>query len=254
MSRLDPFYEVRGEMLERLERDLVGPGDVEETIRDFPLEKYICGILYPRSEDRIDPAQDHDVAEGEDEATYGDPPVALANEKYPSSAGMTFAVQLARAKEITVTASAAMYIHEESEAGKQWKRRALAIEPLPLRVDQPTSDRRIALADGLELFARIRPADDGGAAAVTLALVNTRTAKPGQRDADAFFQPALLVEAADARLHSSSETSAGRCRSTMRISAPTACSTVMHGRLPRATVARSTGPPRPARNTPVVSR
>jgi hypothetical protein len=197
MSGLDPFYEFRNEMLERLERDLVGPADVKETIRDFPLEKYICGILHPRSEDRIDPAQDHDVAEGEDEATYGDPPVALANEKYPSSAGMTFAVELARAKEITVNASAAMYISEETDAGKQWRRHELAIEPLPLRVDQPTSDRRIALADGLELFARIRSADDAGAAAVTLALVNTRTAKPGQRDADAFFQPRLIVEAAD---------------------------------------------------------
>ncbi len=55
MSRLDPYYAFRAEMLERLARDLVGPGDVEETISDFPLEQYICGILYPRSEDRYRP-------------------------------------------------------------------------------------------------------------------------------------------------------------------------------------------------------
>jgi hypothetical protein len=199
MSALDAYYELRAKMLERLERDLVGPADIEETISDFPLEKYISGILYPRSADPIDPAQDHDVAEGDDEATYADPPVALANEKYPSSAGMTFAVELARAEEITVTVSAARYSPEETEAGKQWMRIALPIEPVSLRVDQPTADRRIALSEGLELFARIRSADEDGAAAVTLALVNTRTAKPGQRDADAFFQPTLVAEAADGK-------------------------------------------------------
>jgi hypothetical protein len=197
MNELDPFYAFRDEVVGRLTRDLVGPAEVDETIDDFPLEKYICGILYPRSEDPIDPAQDHDLAEGEDEATYADPPVALANEKYPSSAGMTFAVDLARAKDITITASAAMYMPEETEAGKRWRRRPLRIAPVTLRVDEPTADRRISLAEGLELFARIRSADNGGAAAITVALVNTRAAKPGQRDADAFFQPALIVEATD---------------------------------------------------------
>jgi hypothetical protein len=197
VSRLDPYYEFRAEMLERLSRDLVGPGDPDETISDFPLEQYICGILYPRSEDRFDPAQDHDVVEGEDEATYADPPVALANEKYPCSAGMTFAVDLSKAKEITVTASAALYVPEETEEGTRWKRCPLTIEPVSLRVDEPTPDRRLSLAEGLELFARIRPADEAGAVAVTLALVNTRTAKPGKRDGDAFFQPSLVAEAVD---------------------------------------------------------
>ena len=197
MNRFDPYYEFRAEMLKRLARDLVGPGDVDETISDFPLEQYICGILYPRSEDRFDPAQDHDVAEGEDEATHVDPPVALANEKYPSSAGMTFAVDLSKATEITVTAMAALYVPEESEEGKRWTRRPLTIEPVLLRVGEPTPDHRISLAEGLELFARIRPADEAGAVAVTLALVNTRTAKPGKRDGDAFFQPTLVAEAAD---------------------------------------------------------
>ena len=58
----------------RLERDLVGPGEPDETIEDLPMEKYICGILYPRSEDPFDPAQDDDAATSEDEATFADPP------------------------------------------------------------------------------------------------------------------------------------------------------------------------------------
>jgi len=197
MSALGPFYEFRGAMLERLERDLVGPGTADEKIDDYPLEKYICGILYPRSADLIDPSQDQDLAEDEDESTYPDPPVALANEKYPSSAGLTFAVDLSRTKEIVVVASAARYVPDEVDAEKQWSRHAIALEPVTLQVDVPSADRRIMLAEGLELFARIRPRDAARAVAITLALVNTRTAKPGKRDADAFFQPKLTVRADD---------------------------------------------------------
>jgi hypothetical protein len=195
MTDLDPYYAFRDEVLGRLERDLVGPGEPAETIDDFPLEKYICGILYPRSEDLFDPGQDDDSGDDEDDATYADPPVALANEKNPSSAGMTFAVDLAFATEIVVTATAALYVAVEAESGKTWRRRPLQISPVTVPVHQPISDRRFALGDGLELFARVRAADADGAAAVTLALVNTRTAKPGQRDADTFFQPGLAVEA-----------------------------------------------------------
>jgi hypothetical protein len=195
MNTLDPYYEFRRKMLRRLEQDLVGPAEPAETINDFPLEKYICGILYPRTEDRIDPTQDDRTADDEGEATYADPPVALANEKYPSSAGMTFAIDLTRATEIIVTAKAAIYVPEEGEANATWTRHPLTIEPLTLKVDQPISDQRVVLGDGLELFARIRQADASGAAAVTLALVNTRTATPGRRDGDAVFQPSLTVEA-----------------------------------------------------------
>src|SRR4051812_13944005 len=197
MSVLDPFYEFREQMVDRLVRDLVGPGAIDETIDDLPMEKYICGILYPRSEDPIDPAQDDDAAESDDESTFADPPVALANEKYPSSTGMTFAVDLARAQEVVVRTSAAMYAPEEDEKSRRWVRRALAIEPVTLRVDEPVSDKRVPLDDGLELFVRVRQAESSGAVAVTVALVNTRLAKPGLRDGDAFYQPSIVVQASD---------------------------------------------------------
>ena len=85
-------------MLERLERDLVGPGDARRRSATFRWRSTSAGSSTRVRRIRSIPAQDDDVAEGEDEATYADPPVALANEKYPSSAGMTFAVDLARAK------------------------------------------------------------------------------------------------------------------------------------------------------------
>jgi hypothetical protein len=197
MSVLDPFYEFREQMVERLNRDLIGPGSIDETIDDLPMEKYICGILYPRSEDPIDPAQDDDAGESDDESTFADPPVALANEKYPSSAGMTFAVDLARTREVVVTASAAMYAPEEDEKSKRWVRRVLMIDAVTIRVDEPVGDKRVPLDDGLELFVRVRTAEVSGAVAVTVALANTRLAKPGLRDGDAFFQTSIVVEAPD---------------------------------------------------------
>src|SRR5262245_13888964 len=120
MTELATFYEFRDDIIRRLAQDLVGPGEVDETITDFPPEKYICGILYPRSEDPIDPSQDDNVAEGDDEATFADPPVAMANEKYPSSVGLTFAVDLTATSEVAVLASAANYRLDEDERGKRW--------------------------------------------------------------------------------------------------------------------------------------
>jgi hypothetical protein len=196
---LEPFYAFRGEVLERLERDLVGPIEQNESFGDFPLERYLCGILYPRSDDPIDPSQDNDEAEGEDETTFADPPVALSSEKYPASAGLTFAVDSTLTSEVRVIASAALYASAETEAGMIWTRQPLEIEPISLRVDAPARDRRVELGDGLQLFARVRAADAAGSVAVTLVLVNSRRATPGKRDSDAFFQPSLIIESPDGR-------------------------------------------------------
>ena len=68
-----------------------------ELLDDFPLERYIAGILYPCTDDPIDPAQDDDPHEGEDKDSLPDPPVAMASARYPSSMGLTFAVDIERA-------------------------------------------------------------------------------------------------------------------------------------------------------------
>jgi hypothetical protein len=201
MTQLDDCYSFRDEVVDRLERDLFGPESVEETLLDFPLERYIVGVLYPRTADEIDPAQDDEAeGEGEDETTFADPPVALANARNPSSAGMTFAVDLTRARSITVTASAAMYTPVETPEGKRWRRKPILPEPLTVPVDQPIPEQRTALGEGLELYVRVRTERGTGndVASVTLALVNTRAGKPGARDGDAFFQPALLVSGDEA--------------------------------------------------------
>jgi hypothetical protein len=193
---LEDCYAFRAEMVARLEKDLLGPEKADELLDDFPLERYVVGILYPSTDDPVDPAQDDEPREGEDKDSFPDPPVAMASARYPSSAGLTFAVDINRSTTVEVRAEAAMYVPEEGNETKKWRRKALAIEPVTIHVDHPMSEQRTALGEGLELYARVRKADKNSAAAVTLALINTRQGKVGQRDADAFFQPSVTVSAA----------------------------------------------------------
>jgi hypothetical protein len=199
VTTLDECYAVRAEMVARLERDLLGPETANELLEDFPLERYIVGILYPRTDDPIDPSQDDEPREGEDKDSFPDPPVAMASARYPSSAGLTCAVDLERATTIQVTVEAALYRPEESADTKKWRREPLVIEPVPIRIDQPINEKRIPLGEGLELYARVRKVDKNNAVAVTLALINTRLGKSGQRDSDAFFQPSITVSTTDGR-------------------------------------------------------
>ena len=190
MTILDECYAFRGAMVARLERDLIGPDTVDELLDDLPLERYIVGILYPRTDEPIDPAQDDQQPDGEDSDSVPDPPVAMASARYPSSAGLTFAVDLRRTKSIDVAVQAALYAPEERGESEAWRRKPLAIEPVTVTVDRAV-DHRKALGEGLELYVRVRAADKDGAVAVTLALINTRAATPGKKDADAFFQPSI---------------------------------------------------------------
>jgi hypothetical protein len=197
LTSLDDCYAFRIEIVERLERDLLGPDDPAEILDDPPLERYGVGVLYPVPPDeseKFDASQDDETHEQGDRDTTPDPPVAMASSHYPSTMGITFAVDTHATTSIRVAVGAARYSAEEEDEAQRWRRRALDIEPVSLDVSIPSDGKqRIELADGLELYARIRPADDQGASAVTVALINTRIGKPGHRDADAFFQPSLSV-------------------------------------------------------------
>ena len=195
MSSLDPFYEFREQMVARLERDLLGPREDEEELTDLPLDHYIVGVLYPRIGDTIDPAEDDELGEDEDEPTVADPPVALANTRYPSSAGLTFAVDSAACDQVLLDVGAARYMPIDDAQGRKWRRASLAVKDLEVEISRPIAGQWRQLEEGLALFVKVRPVDDEGAVSVTLTLVNKREGSAGQRDADAFFQPSISVRA-----------------------------------------------------------
>src|SRR5687767_2723427 len=88
--------EIRGTIVRRLQRDLMGPDAADEIIADRPSDRYLTGILFPRQL-RIGAEEDDELASGEDESgeTSEAEAVPLANCIKPASMGLSFAVDSA---------------------------------------------------------------------------------------------------------------------------------------------------------------
>jgi len=205
-------YGFRAQLVEALATDLIGPSAEDEIISDPPITRYIAGVLYPQSRTPVDPSQDTDLSDDNDDTGVPDPPVALANVRYPSSMGMTFAVDLHAAAALAVTVETARYrlitsggaVPGDRHFGRrgapgpseEWQREPIRPEPVSIDVSLPTNKRREQVADGLELFWRVRSPDANSVVAVTLVLLNARTSSAAElRDADAFFQARMSVTA-----------------------------------------------------------
>lgn len=238
-NQLAPFYDFRGELVNDVIRDLRGPSADSEVISDRPLDAYIVGILYPRFDDQartsgseqrsddsggaISEDRDTDIATedgkdlpDEDEDGLADPPVAMANVRYPSSMGMTFAVDSKAVKKINVAISCGKYeevpqpTDGETEKPRKrkrlgdlgpkskWKRIKVEIKPFPIDVGSPEQGRQEPVADGLALFYRVRQPDAEGTVPVTIVLINIHKTGFGDlRDPKAFFQVEMEVTAAE---------------------------------------------------------
>lgn len=188
---MDEMYAARDELVAGLERDLVGPRSHDEVLTDAPISTYVAGILFPRNAGNVGPENEVDEADDANETTHADPPVSLANARYPSSMGLTFAVDENEATSFRLTVKTARYEPLE-EGEKGWRR-------LPLEFDLDVSiepgEQRRELEPGLDLYLRIREPDTDGVAAVTAVLINTREAKPGRRDAASYFQVQMSATA-----------------------------------------------------------
>lgn len=155
------FYEFRRLLSDALIRDLVGPKDPDEveTIYDPPLTKYISGTLYPQTDAVMDTSLDIDVADddGGDEGAAPDPPVAMAHLRFPSSMGLTFAVDTNSTQSIVVEVTAARYdkvVDDDSALNlkrprrgglgptEPWRRIPLVISPEEIKVNLPVANGR----------------------------------------------------------------------------------------------------------------
>ena len=205
---LDTKYAFRKEMVARLVRDLYGPGEENEIIDERPLERYVTGVLWPAPDSQF--VESTDAAEVPDEpesvaAAAGDAapdsPVANARLAFPSSMGLTVAVDLSRANELTVTPAGARYEPHEidnsnSTAAKpstEWHR--IPLDVAPIRVSLSPGSSEIEVLGALKLYYIVREPQDG-ISSVTLVLRN-RTPKPPSgtdRDVACWFQTSLTVE------------------------------------------------------------
>lgn len=214
MFELTEHYRFRRELVEQLQRDLLGPvGGPEEQLNDLPCNAYISGVLFPLrpEEERVREVCENDVdlsSSGLAVDEVSDSGVATANVQLPSSMGMTFAVDPTVSPVVTVDVNAAVYepvdtmgnpvVAARAERGTTveettfWRRRPLALAPVSVDVTAPARSP-VLLTNGLELRLRVRRPVQG-MVAVTVTLVNShRIDRFDLRDAYCFFQPALRV-------------------------------------------------------------
>ncbi|MFC4470907.1 helicase-related protein [Streptomyces xiangluensis] len=210
--KFEQHYAFRNELVDQLTQDLVGPGDPASTeeIHDQPITKYAAGILFPQDSASVGESSAVDENVEGRRPTFDaapDPAVAMANVRYPSSMGMTFSVDTTISPTVHLTATVARYVSESTTDGhprratgggkELWRRVPVSIQPQTIDVTQPRSEQRLPLADGLELFLRVRPRDARDIASVTVILINTNTSRGGSRDTASFFQPSLTVVGPD---------------------------------------------------------
>lgn len=186
-------YRARDELVDILRRDLVGPRSEEERLTDAPFSTYVTAVLYPVTAADIEPENEHDEHDDAGEVTYADPPVSLSNARYPSSMGLTFAVDTTAATSVDVRVTAARYEFVAGGDEDVWVRKPLRFD-LELPVEKPEPGKELELEPGLHLYYRVRDADSDGAAAVTAVLINRREAPRFEKDAHSYFQTALYVD------------------------------------------------------------
>lgn len=229
-------YRVRDEeLLAGLRREILGPpadastDDREEVLtQDAPIDRYLTGVLYPRS---TDAAAEQRIREDEAEHEGLDiPPVqtrgqveesgtaqelGAAGSRRPSSMGLTFALSPLMADSVIVSAQAAVYrptdadgnpvpakrseARTTSDQQEHWRRVELALPDSLVDVTLPNPNLRFTLTDGVTLRVNVRRPDPVlGTITVTVTLVNTH--KVGERelqDAFSLFQCRLAVRAAN---------------------------------------------------------
>ncbi|MFG2134160.1 helicase-related protein [Streptomyces sp. NPDC048751] len=224
-SRHAAHYAARQSLVDQLRRDLLGPGAEDEILtQDPPITTYPIGVLFPRPAD--DDAMEEQVAslretDGLDEApvlAHSDAEdigyelgVSLANDRRPSSMGLTFAVDPSVSSTVVVRAEAAMYdpidiegrvvsakraqARSTEDQSEHWRRRRLPLRPVTINVTMPGMQEFEPLAEDVLLRVLVRKPTASGTVTITVTLVNDkRVSERELQDAFSLFQPRLTVE------------------------------------------------------------
>lgn len=188
MANLAEQYGFRDDIVDELIKDLVGPAEgPDEVVSDLPLDRYIAGVLWP-ADDLLQEAAEPDSGESEENDSV-DSPISQALMRYPTSMGITFSVDLTRAKSIHIAIEAAKYIPSgtagSGESSDQrssrrnqkvkpdsWVRHQQVVEPVEWDVATPGA-KKVDVVPGLQLYVYTRVPKDGRVA-VSVALRNTQ--------------------------------------------------------------------------------
>ncbi|WP_350274836.1 helicase-related protein [Kribbella sp. HUAS MG21] len=218
MTDLAPWYDARDRMVEAVVTDLYG-GVGDETLSEEPLERFVVGILHPRST-----SGSRDIVEAanetpEEEGSTGpdsefDPGVSFAHMRYPSTIGLTFGLTEAT-QQLEVVIEADRYEPDDqsvalesssdrvvsrahSKRVNRWRR--VHVGPVSKTIVVRPGQSELKIADGLALRVVVRP-PRGRVANVTLVLVNIfERPEKGRADGLCWFRPQIRVHAVDGEL------------------------------------------------------
>ncbi|WP_309222094.1 helicase-related protein [Aeromicrobium sp. S22] len=191
---LDPWYDLRGRLVDALVADLVGGPD-DDVLDEAPLDRFVMGILHPQAAGSMEAEPDvPDAADGNGTDNTYDPAVALSRRQYPSSMGLTVAVDTAATPEMSIDVSAVLY-GEDDESGS-WKRTVDAAHSVTVSTTEAGRTKH-DVVEGLELQVFVRRAVRGSVP-ITVALINTLPPPAtGKRDGSCWFQPRIELSAED---------------------------------------------------------
>ena len=185
---------MRNTLLERLNRDLIGPHTEEEVLTARPSDVYLTGILWPR-ESRMGAEEDERFGlSGADKSEMDgggeEEEVSLAGLSRPCSAGVSFAARALRGgAEVDVCVRFATYepvpvTESETESGPQngqptergrrrtqWRRNAynIPVESVALQGGRPLTDLEpLGAPPGVKLHLRAAAWSGGTLATITL--------------------------------------------------------------------------------------
>ena len=197
MTDLGKAYETRELVRQRLREDLLG-GSLDDVLAEPPLSRFVTGILFPEvvGGQTVVPRSVEDEVENDMETEGGsemadavsDPGVAMSHVRFPRSMGLTFAVDDEGSAAILVRVEASRYVEVE---GDRWERERVPAWEAKVTLSPRLLERR-HVVEGLQLVVHSR-APQEGIASVTVSLVNTQTAEPGQKDSCCWFNPRITV-------------------------------------------------------------
>ena len=185
----------RDVLVDHVRRHLTGPVQgVDEYINDSPAYIYTAGVLFPigATTEAITAEEGDDTSSGSVGGELVDDPVSLANERLPSSVGLTLFVT-GDAPSVECVVNAAAYV----EDGKGWARTPLDLVTVTLSPDHATEKSHEGASS---LHSQWR--ETAGGYLVTVALVNRReSANPSVHEPEhCLFQVELRCTANDGQI------------------------------------------------------
>lgn len=215
-AEISDWYDARSKLITFVAEDLFGP-ESPTRITGKPLDRFICGILYPQESGSVNgdnpimqPSREVSLQRGGDSLGESDAEgireVGLSHQLRPSSIGITFALPSdAGTIPIEVHYSAIRYELISDEESDIWEGHLEGQgNPLHLEIEPrfgKSKNYRFSVGSsehGMQVSIFQRPVSNG-TIRITVSLVNTQEHRSGQglRDALCWFRPKLEVQSPD---------------------------------------------------------